>query len=56
MSSQLPRVTRRRTLQLAAAKDATLKELVDCQGAKVDIGGYYLLDDAKANIVMTQTS
>ena len=37
---------------LAAAKDATLKELVDCQGAKVDIGGYYLLDDAKANKAM----
>jgi hypothetical protein len=37
---------------LAAAKEATLKELIDCQGAKVDIGGYWLLDDAKANKAM----
>ena len=38
--------------KLAAAKDATLKELIDCQGAKVDIGGYFMLDDAKANKAM----
>ena len=41
---------------LAAAKDATLKELVDCQGAKVDIGGYFLLDDAKANKAMRESA
>ena len=38
--------------QLAANKDKILKDLIDCQGAKVDIGGYYMPDDAKANAVM----
>ena len=33
-------------------KDAVLKELIDCQGKKVDLGGYYALDDAKANKAM----
>jgi len=37
---------------LEASKDTILKELVDCQGAKVDIGGYYMLDDDKANKAM----
>jgi isocitrate dehydrogenase len=38
--------------QLAAGKEQILKDLIDCQGAKVDIGGYYMLDDAKANKAM----
>lgn len=29
-----------------------LKDLIDCQGSKVDIGGYYQLDDAKAEKAM----
>jgi monomeric type NADP-dependent isocitrate dehydrogenase len=33
--------------KLEANKEKILKELIDCQGAKVDIGGYYMLDDAK---------
>ena len=35
--------------KLTANKDVILKELIDCQGAKVDIGGYYMLDDAKGS-------
>ena len=38
--------------QLEASKDAILKDLIDCQGSKVDIGGYYMLDEAKANKAM----
>ncbi len=37
---------------LAGVKDAALKDLIDCQGAKVDVGGYFQLDDAKANKAM----
>jgi monomeric isocitrate dehydrogenase len=37
---------------LAANKDKILKELIDCQGKPVDIGGYFQLDDAKANAAM----
>jgi isocitrate dehydrogenase len=38
--------------KLAASKEATLKELIDCQGSAVDIGGYFQLDEAKANKAM----
>ena len=38
--------------QLEASKDAILKDLIDCQGSKVDIGGYFMLDEAKANKAM----
>jgi len=38
--------------KLEASTEATLKELIDCQGKKVDIGGYFQLDDAKANAAM----
>jgi isocitrate dehydrogenase len=37
---------------LEAIKDQVLKEMIDCQGVKVDIGGYYLLDEAKTNAAM----
>jgi len=38
--------------KLAANKGVILKELIDCQGKRVDLGGYWLLDDAKANAAM----
>ena len=34
--------------QLAANEDTILKELIDCQGQPVDIGGYYIPDDKMA--------
>lgn len=37
---------------LADIKEAALKEMIDCQGAKIDVGGYYMLEDAKANKAM----
>jgi isocitrate dehydrogenase len=33
---------------LTDKESAINKELIDCQGSKVDIGGYYKPDDAKA--------
>jgi len=38
--------------KLDANKGAILKELIDCQGKPVDLGGYWQLDDAKANKAM----
>ena len=38
--------------KLDANKDTILKELIDCQGKPVDLGGYWQLDDAKANAAM----
>lgn len=35
-----------------ANSDAIVKELVECQGSAVDVGGYYLPDDAKAKAAM----
>merc|ERR1712216_879774 len=29
-----------------------MKELIDCQGSKADLGGYYILDTAKADAAM----
>ena len=37
---------------LAANKDKILADLIACQGSKTDIGGYFQLDDAKANAAM----
>ncbi len=37
---------------LADGEKAIIQELTDVQGKPVDIGGYYLLDDAKVNAVM----
>jgi len=37
---------------LAATKDATLATMIKVQGGRCDIGGYWLLDDAKANAAM----
>jgi len=39
--------------QELSAKEATvLKEMIECQGSPVDIGGYYKLDKAKADAAM----
>lgn len=38
--------------ELSAAEETIAKELVECQGAPADLGGYYLFDDAKASAVM----
>ena len=38
--------------QLSDNEDKIVAELNDIQGAAVDIGGYYLPDDAKANAAM----
>ncbi len=37
---------------LTKNSESILKEMIDCQGVKVDIGGYFQLDDAKANKAM----
>ena len=33
-------------------EDSIIKELIDCQGSPVDIGGYYRPDEAKADVTM----
>eukprot|EP00929_Paragymnodinium_shiwhaense_P037698 TRINITY_DN2003_c0_g1_i6.p1 TRINITY_DN2003_c0_g1~~TRINITY_DN2003_c0_g1_i6.p1 ORF type:complete len:470 (+),score=130.71 TRINITY_DN2003_c0_g1_i6:211-1410(+) len=38
--------------KLAAAEEAIQKELIDCQGAGSDLGGYYMLDTKKADSAM----
>jgi len=38
--------------QLANNENAIVKELVDCQGEAIDVGGYYKVDDAKADAAM----
>lgn len=38
--------------KLSSEKDSILKELIDCQGNPVDIGGYFKPDDAKAEAAM----
>lgn len=38
--------------QLSAAEETIVKELVECQGSSVDIGGYYHPDPAKTEAVM----
>ncbi|WP_017446239.1 NADP-dependent isocitrate dehydrogenase [Gayadomonas joobiniege] len=38
--------------KLAAAEDVIVKELIDVQGSKQEIGGYYKPDDSKAEPVM----
>ena len=38
--------------QLAAAEKQIVQELIAPQGTPVDLGGYYLLDDAKASAVL----
>lgn len=38
--------------QLGENEERIVKELVDCQGEGVDVGGYYKLDDAKADAAM----
>ena len=37
---------------LASQEATILKELIDCQGSAVDIGGYYHPDDEKASAAM----
>ncbi|CAE8699594.1 unnamed protein product, partial [Polarella glacialis] len=41
-------------LQESEAK--VLQEMIDCQGAKVDIGGYYKVDKAKADAAMNPSA
>ena len=38
--------------KLDSNKEHILKELIECQGKPVDLGGYWQLDDAKANAAM----
>jgi isocitrate dehydrogenase len=38
--------------ELAAVQEKALKEMIDCQGGKVDIGGYYKPDAAKASAAL----
>merc|ERR1712100_376239 len=38
--------------KLAASEETIQKELIDCQGPGADIGGYYMLDKSKADMVM----
>ena len=38
--------------QLAENEDSIVSELIDCQGTKVDIGGYWQPDPAKAGPAM----
>lgn len=38
--------------ELADNEETILKQLIDCQGSKTDIGGYYKLDKAKADAAM----
>ena len=38
--------------QLASAEETIVKELVECQGSGVDIGGYYHPDSVKTEAVM----
>eukprot|EP00929_Paragymnodinium_shiwhaense_P092864 TRINITY_DN528_c0_g1_i2.p1 TRINITY_DN528_c0_g1~~TRINITY_DN528_c0_g1_i2.p1 ORF type:complete len:751 (+),score=207.53 TRINITY_DN528_c0_g1_i2:85-2337(+) len=38
--------------RLAAAEKTITQELVDCQGPSADLGGYYMLDTAKADALM----
>merc|ERR1712144_89344 len=40
------------TKELEAKKDQILKELIDCQGKAVDLGGYYQVDQAKTDAAM----
>merc|ERR1711957_1052551 len=42
--------------QLAAKETEILEELIDCQGAPQDIGGYYHLDPVKAKAAMQSSS
>jgi len=37
---------------LKASEEAVTQELIDIQGVSVDVGGYYKLDETKANAVM----
>ena len=41
---------------LASREDQILKELIDCQGEPVDIGGYYHPDEAKTGAAMRPSS
>jgi len=38
--------------QLKENEETIAKELVECQGVSVDIGGYYKVDDSKASAAM----
>jgi isocitrate dehydrogenase len=38
--------------KLSGSQAAIEQELIDCQGAKVDVGGYFMLDKAKADAAM----
>jgi isocitrate dehydrogenase len=37
---------------LSASEQKVLKELIDCQGSSVDLGGYYHVDQSKADKAM----
>lgn len=38
--------------KLNGSEDTILKELIDCQGVKIDLGGYYFTDTSKASAAM----
>jgi isocitrate dehydrogenase len=38
--------------QLSEKEDQIMSELIDCQGPKVDLGGYYKVDEAKTTAAM----
>jgi isocitrate dehydrogenase len=38
--------------ELSTEEETVLKEMIDCQGSPVDVGGYYKLDKAKADAAM----
>jgi isocitrate dehydrogenase len=41
---------------LAGSEEKVLRELIDCQGKPMDIGGYYKLDKAKADAAMNPST
>ncbi len=38
--------------ELAKNEEKISKDLIDCQGTPVDVGGYYMPDDRKASAAM----
>jgi len=42
--------------ELAASEEKISQELVECQGAAVDLGGYYKVDKAKADAAMNPSA
>lgn len=50
--AELQKVFRKVAAQLMEKEGQVLKELVDCQGKPVDVGGYWMLDKAQADKAM----